>query len=182
MEWVRGKEAKQASKFVINTLNNFLEKGFEEDDIIKLINSELNLNKNDEMYASLDMSVLDLFIGNISIVKNGACNTYIKNNKNKVEIYSSKEMPVGIIENINLLRENKKLNEGDIILMCSDGLLESKQEEKTDWIENFLKNINITNVQKIADMIVSEAIDNSYGAVKDDITVIVARIIKRNKI
>lgn len=175
-----GKAAKKSSKFVINTLNNFLEKGFEEKDVLNLINSELNLNKNDEMYASVDMSILDLYTGNISMIKNGACNTYIKT-KNDVKVFSSKQMPVGVIENIELFRETSSLNEGDIILMCSDGLLDaSKDESKDDWIQDFLKNINTTNSQKIADLIVSEAIDNSYGNVKDDITVIVAKIIKKH--
>lgn len=173
-----GKNAKESSKFVINSLNNLLEKGFEEEDSINLINSELNLNKNDEMYASLDMSILDLYKGNLTILKNGACNTYIKNKKS-VDIYKSKEMPVGIIENINLSKQYVELNDGDIILMCSDGLFEAKDELKKDWVQDFLKNINTNNVQKIADLIISEAIDNSYGMVKDDITVIVAKIIKR---
>lgn len=175
-----GKDAKGASKFVINTLNNLLEKGFEEKDVLNLINSELNLNKNDEMYASVDMSVLDLYLGNISIIKNGACNTYIKNNKNEVKTFTSNEMPVGVIENVNLCRETENLNEGDIILMCSDGLLEACEEKGGDWIEEFLRNINTTSAQKIADLIVSEAIDNSYGIIKDDITVIVAKIIKKH--
>lgn len=175
-----GKDAKGASKFVINTLNNLLEKGFEEKDVLNLINSELNLNKNDEMYASVDMSVLDLYLGNISIIKNGACNTYIKNSKNEVKTFSSTEMPVGVIENVNLCRETVDLNEGDIILMCSDGLLESCEEKGEDWPQEFLKNINTTSAQKIADLIMSEAIDNSYGIVKDDITVIVAKIIKKH--
>lgn len=174
-----GELAKKSSKFVINTLNNFLEKGFEEKDILNLINSELNLNKNDEMYASVDMSILDLYTGNIAIIKNGACNTYIKTKKD-VRIFSSNQMPVGIVENVELYREMCSLNEGDIILMCSDGLLDaSKDDAKSDWIQDFLKNINTTNVQKIADLIVSEAIDNSYGNVKDDITVVVAKIIKK---
>ena len=174
-----GELAKKSSKFVINTLNNFLEKGFEEKDILNLINSELNLNKNDEMYASVDMSILDLYTGNIAIIKNGACNTYIKTKKD-VRIFSSNQMPVGIVENVELYREMCSLNEGDIILMCSDGLLDaSKDDAKSDWIQDFLKNINKTNVQKIADLIVSEAIDNSYGNVKDDITVVVAKIIKK---
>jgi len=89
-------------------------------------------------------------------------------------------MPVGVIENVELLRESQSLNEGDIILMCSDGLLDAAKENvKSDWIKEFLENINTNNVQKIADLIVSEAIDNSYGNVKDDITVIVAKIIKK---
>lgn len=174
-----GGAAKKSSKFVINTLNNFLEKGFEEKDVLNLINSELNLDKNDEMYASVDMSILDLYTGNISMIKNGACNTYIKNKKN-VRVFSSSEMPVGVIENVELYRETCSLSEGDIILMCSDGLLDAaKEESKDDWVQDFLEKVNTNNVQKIADLIVNEAIDNSYGKVKDDITVIVAKIIKK---
>ena len=63
--------------------------------------------------------------------------------------------------------------------MCSDGLLDSKDDRKSDWIEEFLKNVNTNNVQKIADLIVNEAIDNNYGKPKDDITVIVAKITKK---
>ena len=133
-----GLSAKESSKFVINTLNNLLGKGFEQNDVMELINSELNLNKNSEMYATVDMSILDLYKGEMVIIKNGACNTYIKNKKN-VSVYKSKEMPVGILENINFSEEKVELNEGDIILMCSDGLLESKDEIRQDWIQEFLK-------------------------------------------
>jgi len=50
---------------------------------------------------------------------------------------------------------------------------------KKDWIEDFLKNVNTNNVQKIADLIISEAIDNSFGIAKDDITVIISKVIKK---
>ena len=63
--------------------------------------------------------------------------------------------------------------------MCSDGLLECGIESKSDWVQEFLGNINVTNVQKIADLIVNEAVDNCYGIPKDDITVIVAKIVKK---
>ena len=36
-----------------------------------------------------------------------------------------------------------------------------------------------TNAQKIADILLKEAIDNNYGKVKDDMTVIVTKIIKK---
>lgn len=173
-----GKNARESSKFVVNTLNNLLTKGFEQTDVMNLINSELALKKTGDMYATVDMSILDLYKGEMLLLKNGACNTYIKNKKN-VEVYNSKQMPVGIIDNIDFTEERIDLNEGDIILMCSDGLLESKDEIRGDWIQEFLKNINTNNVQKIADLILSEAIDNSFGIVKDDITVIVSKIIKK---
>ena len=63
--------------------------------------------------------------------------------------------------------------------MCSDGVLESKENYNKDWIEEYLRNINTNNVQKMADMILAEAIDNSYGIANDDMTVIVAKIMKK---
>lgn len=173
-----GEKARRASKFVINNLSNLLSKGFEQDETIKLINSELNFNKDNEMYASLDMSVLDLYRGSLLISKNGACNTYIKSQKS-VTVYKGKNLPIGILQEAGLESQEVELHEGDIILMCSDGLLDAKAEKHGDWVEEFLKNVTTNGVQKIADLITSEAIDNSFGSPKDDITVIVAKIIKK---
>ena len=173
-----GEKAKKASKFVINSLNTLLSKGFEQEETIKLINSELNFNKDSEMYATVDMAVLDLFKGNLLLSKNGACNTYIKTKKG-VNIFKGENLPVGIVDETSLDVQETELNDGDIILMCSDGLLECGIESKSDWVQEFLGNINVTNVQKIADLIVNEAVDNCYGIPKDDITVIVAKIVKK---
>lgn len=173
-----GSKAKQASKTVINFLNNLLAEGFDEEETLNIINSNLNFNQENDMYASLDMSILDLFTGKLTLVKNGSCNTYIKNKKN-ITVYKSDNIPVGTVDKLNFTKEIIDLKEDDIIVMCSDGALESKNEINNDWIEDFLKNVNTNNVQKIADLIVTEAIDNSYGIANDDITVIVAKILRR---
>ena len=88
-------------------------------------------------------------------------------------------MPIGINLDVKLTEIILPVSDGDIILMCSDGLLDSKEEIKKDWVEDFLKNSSTNNVQKIADMILAEAIDNNYGVAGDDITVIVAKIMKK---
>lgn len=173
-----GNKARNASKNVIDTLNKFLADGFDEEDTLELINTNLNLVQENDMYASLDLNVLDLYTGKMVMVKNGACNTYIKNKKN-ITVYKSENIPMGTVDKINFSKEIVDLKEDDIIVICSDGALESKNELSNDWIEEFLKNVNTNNVQKIADLIVSEAIDNSYGVAADDITVIVAKILKR---
>ena len=41
--------------------------------------------------------------------------------------------------------------------------------------------MSTNNVQKLADLILAEAIDNNLGIVQDDITVIVSKIVKKNK-
>ena len=173
-----GEKARQASKNVIEILNKSLADGFNEDEILDFINTNMNLMQENDMYASLDLNIFDLYTGQLMMLKNGACNTYIKNRKN-ITVYKSESIPVGTVDKILPNKKTVDLNEDDIIVMCSDGVLESKSEYMGDWVENFLKNINTNNVQKIADLILSESIDNSYGVAADDITVIVAKILKR---
>ena len=63
--------------------------------------------------------------------------------------------------------------------MCTDGILETKDDTKDGWIEEFLKNVSTNNVQKLSDLILAEAIDNNFGVAQDDMTVIVSKIVKR---
>lgn len=173
-----GEKARESSKFTIKMIKKLMTSGFEKEDSISLINSSLNLNSDAETYSSLDITVLDLYLGQAELVKSGACNTYIKNKKNVKKI-SSESLPVGIEEKIELKSETVNVEEGDILLMCSDGILESSQEMKKDWIEEFLKNSSTNNVQKLSDLILAEAVDNGYGIAKDDMTVIVCKIVKK---
>ena len=63
--------------------------------------------------------------------------------------------------------------------MCSDGIVESNPEQQDDsWLIKMIKEINTNNVKKMADIIINEAIDNGYGVLKDDMTVIVAKVNK----
>lgn len=173
-----GELARENSRLVVKKLKTLLENGFEKEESLELINNSLSLKAKQDEYATLDICILDLFDGSLSIIKNGACNTYIKNKKN-ILIVKSNDMPIGVGMNVDLTEKNIPVSDGDIILMCSDGLLESKDEMKTDWIEDFLRNSNTNNVQKISDMILAEAIDNNYGIAEDDITVIVAKIMRK---
>ena len=88
-------------------------------------------------------------------------------------------MPVGIVNNIKLQSETVNIENEDIMVMYSDGVLDTKEEMQKEWLEDFLKNVNTNNVQKLADLILAEAIDNSYGIAQDDMTVIVSKIVKR---
>lgn len=174
-----GEKANKSSKTVINMLSRLLTTGFNKEVSIGLINSSVNLNTNSETYATLDISILDLKNGNAEFVKNGACPTFIKNGK-QVEVIKSVSLPAGILDNIDLVVYDKELHDGNFIIMCSDGILESNKElaNKEIWIKELLEGIETDDVQKISDIILQEALDNNVGIAKDDMTVLVARIDK----
>lgn len=114
-----GPRAKKSSSTVIKMLKRLLTTGFDKDVSISLINSSVNLNSNEETYATIDICVFDLVTGNIEFIKNGACPTFIKSN-NKVEIVKAISLPAGIVDNIDLVVYDKDLRGGEIVIMCSD--------------------------------------------------------------
>ena len=172
-----GKDARKSSRMAIAMLERLLSSGFDKDTSVRLINSSLQITSKDDMYATLDMGIFDLYEGKLEFVKNGACPTYVKNRRN-VETLKSLTLPTGIIDDIDLVVYDRELNNGDIIVMCSDGILESSSEytNKELWLKFLLEEIETDDVQKIADIILNEAMDNGFGVAKDDMTVLVAKV------
>ena len=175
-----GPEAMKSSKIAIKMLERLLTAGFEKDVSMKLINSTLSANTSEDMFATLDIQILDLFNGNMEFIKNSACPTYIKRNGD-VQLLKAVSLPTGILTNVDLVVYDYDLQDGDILVMCSDGIIDSNKEylNKQVWLKYLLEDIQIDDAQKIADIIIGEAIDNEFGVQKDDMTVIVAKITKK---
>ena len=175
-----GPEAMKSSKIAIKMLERLLIAGFEKEVSLKLINSTLSANTSEDMYATLDIQILDLFNGNMEFIKNSACPTYVKRNK-EVQLLKSVSLPTGILDNIDLVVYDYDLQDGDILVMCSDGIIDSNKEyiNKQLWLKYLLEDIDTDDAQKIADLIIGEAIDNDFGIQKDDMTVIVAKVNKK---
>ena len=93
----------------------------------------------------------------------------------------SKSLPLGIVNDKNLEIFDKDIQAGDIILMCSDGVLEANIEysHKELWIKYILEDIDSNNTKKIADLVLKEAMDNNFGKVKDDMCVLVCKFIEK---
>lgn len=171
-----GAEARKSSQIAVKMLERLLTTGFNKQTSIELINNAI-LNVNEEIFATLDIAIIDLYKGNIEFIKNGACPTYIKNKK-RVQMLKTISLPAGAVEEIKLTTYDKDVERGDIFLMCSDGILDSNVEYKNKelWLKYLLEDMEPQNSQKMADIILREAIDNNYGINKDDMSVIVCSI------
>ena len=64
-----GEKANKSSSTVISMLKKMLTNGFDKEVSIGLINSAININSNEETYATIDLSIVDLNNGNIEFVK-----------------------------------------------------------------------------------------------------------------
>ena len=174
-----GPNARKSSRIATQMLKRLLGSGFNKETSLDIINSNMCLNSEDDSYATLDIAIFDLFEGNVEFIKSGASPTYIKNRKH-VDIIKNLTLPAGILNDIDLKISDRDLEENEILVMCSDGIIESntEYENKDLWLKYLLEEMDTQNPQKIADIILAESIDNNFGIPKDDMTVIVCKLVK----
>ena len=118
-----------------------------------------------------------MYTGKAEFTKIGASSTFLLR-KNEVQILKSNSLPMGILKDVDIETFVKKLKEDDIIVMITDGLLELDDNsiEKERWIKDRLEEIDTKNPNEIANSILNEAKKIAKNVIKDDMTVMVARI------
>lgn len=171
-----GKVASDESEMVMSLLEQMIESGFKAETAIKLINSSLVLKSDRQTFSTIDMSIINLFTGMCEFIKIGAAAAFIKRD-NWVETISSTTLPIGMFGNVDYDTVTKKLYEGDIVIMVTDGVLDSlKEENKEAAMEQLIMGIKSKNPQEIANRILDKTLAQSNYAPIDDMTVITAGI------
>ncbi|QZY54727.1 stage II sporulation protein E [Crassaminicella profunda] len=176
-----GERAAKESQATISVLEHLMEAGFEKDVAIKTINSILVLKSSEETFSTMDLSILDLYTGKVEFVKIGAASSFIKRANGEVEAIRSTSLPIGILNNIDIESFGQRLNNGDFVVMMSDGVLDADTaiDEKEKWVMAALKKLSSKNPQSIADDLLDMAIKKYGNKIKDDMTVMVSKIWER---
>ena len=53
------------------------------------------------------------------------------------------------------------------------------EQNKDLWVKYLMEDMENTNPQKMADIILNEAVDNNFGKVKDDMSILVYKLLKK---
>jgi len=167
-----GAKACSESQAAVRLLENLLSSGFERELALKTINSVLLLRSNEESFATLDMLVVDLYSGELDVIKVGAAPSFLKRGR-QVGVISSHSLPIGILEDFEMTSEKRYLCPRDIIVMVSDGVLETtRQRADSDWLQDFLARVDENDPQVLAEMIMKKALAMCKGEPGDDMSVI----------
>lgn len=174
-----GAKAAEESSAVISLLEHFLEAGFDQNITIKTINSILMLRSREEMFATVDLCIMDLVEGNADFIKIGGVPSFILR-EDKVEIIRQTALPIGILNDIELDNISVQINDEDMIIMVTDGILDafSAAGDGEKSLANFIASLDTSNPQELADSIMDEALFHMEGEAKDDMTVMAGRVWK----
>ena len=172
-----GENAACESKTTINLLKKLLIAGFDKISALQLINSALVSKSGTESFATIDLAVIDMVNASAEFVKIGASTGYIKHAQSVESIFCN-TLPAGILTEADISLSKKRLNDGDCIVILSDGVANAKKN--TNWVCETLMEINENEqAETIAEIIIKEAVIHKRGKVDDDMTVVVAKILEK---
>ncbi|MCL5290295.1 MAG: stage II sporulation protein E [Bacillota bacterium] len=173
-----GPKAAKESGTIVTLLEHLLESGFGQDLAVKTVNSIMMLRYTEESFSTVDLAVIDLYTANGTFLKIGAVPSYIVRGR-RVGIVKANSLPVGVVENLQFASVNRMLEEGDLLVMVSDGVLDACRGTDADqdqWMTVILQNLGKMGAQEAAEVILESAQNAAGGRVPDDMTVITARL------
>lgn len=165
-----GARAAMESKATISLLQKFYCAGFPEDVIFDAINQVMLLRSASEIYSTVDFCMLDLVSGEARFIKIGAPPSFIVRG-NRVLSVLSPTLPLGIMENVNPGGVRRVLEDGDVVVMVSDGIC---AETDMEWLESVLPKLNCEEPELLAEMLTQRAAER-FGR-RDDMTVVAAKV------
>lgn len=191
----KGHVAATESNRAAGMLRRRLKRGMAVDQAVKEVNEYLMgcEQTEREMFATVDLLILDEHRGTALFYKLGAAPSYIikkepAGGRTCLKKVEGPALPVGILPAIKLSHSSARLAAGDIIVMMSDGIFDSgwrcmaKEADLGDmackpWMEDLLLAVSENEGPRhLAGRILGEAIKRNACGEGDDATVIVIRL------
>lgn len=171
-----GEKACEDSQKVLDLTERLLDSGFSAKTAVQMVNSSLSINGVENNMSTLDICYFDLYQGICQFTKVGAATSYIKR-ANMVEQISSRNLPLGIFGRSESELVQRKLMDGDYIIMISDGILDGlAQGIGEEILSEIISRMTLENPKEIANYILNYVIRQCRGSIRDDMTVIVIGI------
>jgi stage II sporulation protein E len=172
-----GKRAMTESNITVGLLKQFLLSGFGAQVAIEMINSSLCLKLDYECFSTVDLLCIDLMTGGCEFFKVGGAESVLMRGAN-VETVFSMSLPAGMISDIKVQPQSRKLCGGDIVIMMSDGVSEAGHGTlHTDWLKKKIKQ-PFDTMDDLAQSVIEGAVQKSRGEIDDDMTVAAVRLIE----
>lgn len=174
-----GERAREESSAALSILQQLLQSGMDEKLAVKSVNSVLLLRSSDEMYATVDLAIVDLYTAQTTFMKIGSTPSFIKRGQEVIPV-TANNLPIGILQEIDVDIISMQMQPGDTLVMMSDGIYDAPGHavNKEMWMKRIIGELRTDDPQEMADALLERVVRHHKGEIVDDMTVLVARIDK----
>ncbi|MCL4494545.1 MAG: SpoIIE family protein phosphatase [Firmicutes bacterium] len=174
-----GPRAAWESGTAMSLLEQLLGAGFSAKLAVRAVNTTLLLRSVEDHFATLDLLLMDRIGRGAELIKVAAAPTFFCR-QGRVEVIRSHSLPVGILNDVPVEAVYHTLNPGDVLVMLTDGALESQEISAEDKLRRLLKEMPFGDPQTMAETILSYMLGHDQDG-RDDAAVIVVQILEHNQ-
>lgn len=164
-----GRDAALTSRLSAIMLEKLLSVGAEKESALRLLNKAL-VEKQEEVFATVDLLEIDRINSTATLIKAGAAPTILIR-EGRSMLIEAKTPPAGIMRQVIADKKTFKLQKGDMIVMLSDGILQTGSENNI-FSEKGIP--PLPSARALASKILKDARNNAL--VSDDMSVCVLRV------
>lgn len=175
-----GEKACGDSGRVVEKMERLLEAGFRKESAAQMINGALAAAGKEENMSTLDVCDINMYTGACEFMKVGAACSYIKRGR-LVDRLSALNFPLGVFGQIEPEMIHRVLQSGDYVIMMSDGIIDAlSQGIGEEVLPEIIGRIEYRNPNEIANQLLAYCLKQSNGQVRDDMTVLVIGMWKKD--
>ncbi len=152
-------------------MTTLIQAGVGFDCALKITNSALMVKSGEETLSTLDLVSVNLFDGTLELMKAGAPVSFLRT-REEVQRLDAVSLPVGILEEAVFSRVSAQAEEGDFLVMFSDGVIASGE----GWVRDILEEWVDGDPGELAALLVDRARKHRTDGHDDDITVVVMKL------
>lgn len=173
----QNREARRESRRLVRLMRECLSYNMNPETAMHTLHYVLSLNREMDMYATIDFALVDLQKGSLWSWKAGSMSTYILRGEKLLKVEGS-SAPVGFMPVFSIETEKVNLLADDYVVMVSDGLFSSKYDwdEQEQYFVQLLK--SRISIGMPIEALIYDVMDTYQSAyeVEDDCTVILLNV------
>jgi len=172
-----GVNAMQESRAALEMTVESLRAGYTRAQALGVVNALMLMCTGREMYATMDLCLVDLHSGEAAFEKMGACASYVVRS-GEVRTVQAQTLPVGVLPEARPETMRMALESGDVVVMLSDGVLESYPGGE-EALRGAIAKLHWLHPQAVGERLIEQCL--MQGDVKDDMSVLCMRVSRTNQ-
>ena len=125
-----------------------------------------------DMFATVDLCVIDLHSGEAAFEKLGACASYVVH-QGEVRAIDTDALPVGILPDVEPSASKMMLIGGDVVVMITDGVIESHPGGE-EGVREAIEKLHWLHPQAVGERLIAQCLEGKEA--KDDMAVLCMRV------
>ena len=167
-----GVSALEESHMALKLLCESLGAGYTRAQALDVVNALMMLCTGREMYATMDLCVINLHTGETAIEKLGACVSYVVR-EGDVRAIGADTLPVGVLPDVESRSLRMTLHPGDVVVLMTDGVADAYPGGESALREAVAR-LAWLHPQAVGERLIAEALGGE--APRDDMAVLCARV------